>query len=501
MKSKAGLAAGLLTALLSAAVLPSCGIVILNDRGQEGTSVPPADHPPVTETTSSTVGQTTEKPPEENRPESAEEEASRLLSAVRTVNMDGVAMIIATTDESVVSIADDLTSSAKHWRNSKVENKLNTSLLVTAVDAETLLNDAREAINAGMYYADLLTIPAASLGSFVAADLLMNLNSLPFADFNMVYYNQDAIRQMTIGYHTYAAAGAFTETASHQNLVVYNQVLADRYGLPDLYALVSEGKWTWESLLTFIKTVQDDPDGTAAGLMTPFSKEFTADLLFASSGQHYMQTGRGVIPTVEFDNDTTTALIETAYRVLTAENTLFDRTGENAEVPGARDAFLAGNTLFALDTVTGCAAYQNMPQDWGVLPIPKLTGEQEKYYNYCSPDISVTAVLNGANDVDISGVLLQSLNAASYRVVNECYTDYLTNYVLRDNRELNMLALATANYHYDFAHMFGDAVRHLTTGTVEMFRTAAGRGTALNSYKYYKNLIEYNLNRKFTIPQ
>lgn len=499
MKSKTGIAAGLLAAVLSAAFLPSCGIVILNDRNQEESST----NPPLTESESMvpSVSESFDQKEENDRPLSAEDEASKLLSSVRSVNMDGVAMIIASTDESVLTIEDDMTSSAKQWRNNKVEKKLNTSLLITAVDAETMLNDAKEAINAGMYYADLLTIPAKSLGSFVAADLLMNLNSLPFADFNMVYYNQDAIRQMTIGYHTYAAAGALTETSNHQNLIVYNQDLSDRYALPDLYTLASQGKWTWEMLLTFLKVVQDDPDGAITGLMTPFSKEYVSDLLFASSGQHYMQTGRGIIPTVEFNNDTTTALIDVAYRFLTAENTLFSRLEKSEELPGTQAEFLAGKTMFVMDTVTDCAAYQNMVADWGILPIPKLSENQEMYYNYCSSDISVAAVLNGANDVDISGVLLQSLNAASYRVVNECYTDYLTNFALRDNQELNMLSLITGNYHYDFAHMFGDAVRHLTTGTVDMFRTSAGRGSALNSYKYYKNLIEYNLNRKFALPE
>lgn len=489
-----------LSALLTAVLLSSCGIIVPTRRPDPDAQTDPSDtssgHAGTAESAPDKA-ESTARPQVETTAVPAEKEADRLLKKLSTGKLDGVAVIVAG-DTTPLSL-EDTAASARAWRNATVEQRLNTHLLSTQADAASLLEDARQAVSADAYYADLLLIPANALGSFVSQKLLMNLSSLPFTDFDMCYFNASSAQEMTIGYQTYGISGAFTESPADQYLIAYNRDLAESLALPDFYQLYEDGAWCWDSLLSALKVLEDDLNGSA-GVSTALSKDLSADLVFTSSGLHYMTTGRGALPALQYDEAQMPTLIETAHRLLTTESTYFDRSGvgENG-VSEAAAAFMDGSALFFIGTAAELNLFRDLKLNWGILPIPKLSAQQSSYVTYCRDSAPVMAVLSGASDVDTSGILLQALNAASYRVIREAYTNHLRDYVLRDNGSLNVLQTVTDSYTFSFAHIFGDAVRSLEDGTFKLFRSRARSGAELGDTGYLQKQIAASLEKNFPI--
>ena len=64
-------------------------------------------------------------------------------------------------------------------RNKAVEEKYNIKIQTTRADSNFMLDDAKQASLAGMYYTNIMCIPFGDVGVFDAEGLLMNFRSVP----------------------------------------------------------------------------------------------------------------------------------------------------------------------------------------------------------------------------------------------------------------------------------------------------------------------------------
>ena len=116
----------------------------------------------------------------------------------------------------------------------------------------------------------------------------------------------------------------------------------------------------------------------------------------------------------------------------------------------------------------------NSTQNWGILPLPKLTESQESYITLAAPETLFFAMQKNTVDSAKASVVMSALNAASYGVLSEAYTHYAMNHLLRDNDSANMLAIISASRSFDFALAFSGTTVSLaeatTTGLMELAR-------------------------------
>ncbi|MHB1152334.1 MAG: hypothetical protein ACYCWE_12825 [Eubacteriales bacterium] len=490
----------LLTAVIA---MSSCGIITINrpDKITEPTTDDQGET--VTDNSETTAKVTTSDnsvipiaPPDNQKA------AKKYLDALTSRDLKGVGMVISTTDNSLFTPDNDGTPAvtARLLRNRAVETKYNTIIMTNVcASIDVMLSEAKQSLNSGMYYADLLAVPSLNLGAFKAQNLLFNLNSLPFTDYTAPYYNFDAMRQMSGGYSIYGAAGELTENMEDMYLMFFNKTILEKYDIENPYLLVEDGKWTWDKMREMIITVNDNinsnGDTPITGHAAQTDTDTYIDIMFASTGQHYMTAGVGIIPTVSFNTTNTNKLIETARNLLFKDGTYLDADDNDNT---AMTSFYNGSLLFYVNRLFASSWFINMKDSWGILPIPKLNMAQGNYYTYFDKSIPVMAVLASGVGVEKIGLLMQALNAASYKYINDTYYTHLSNNVFRDNGSINMLDYVRRYPRYDFAYMFGSDYSYIPDGTYNLLRKSIKKGTALEpAYSSYLPLINKQMAKAF----
>jgi hypothetical protein len=123
---------------------------------------------------------------------------------------------------------------------------------------------------------------------------------------------------------------------------------------------------------------------------------------------------------------------------------------------------------------------------------------QGNYYTYFDKSIPVMAVLSSGVGVEKIGLLMQALNAASYKYINDTYYTHLSNNVFRDNGSINMLDYVRRYPRYDFTYMFGSDYSYIPDGTYNLLRKSIKKGTALEpAYSSYSPLIYKQMAKAF----
>ncbi|MBQ2546943.1 MAG: hypothetical protein II557_11695, partial [Clostridia bacterium] len=168
MMYKRILAAALaLSALFS---LPSCGFIVVNDvssrrAGRAETASDETEDGEVPEVTGFVKYRTRED---------AKALSASYVEALPARDYEGAVFFVTTPDASFLSPEDTGTvlSRLALQRNEEIAERFNVNLLTSEVEPATMLEEMRQAAEAGTFYTDLLLLPFYRVGEYKAADLL-----------------------------------------------------------------------------------------------------------------------------------------------------------------------------------------------------------------------------------------------------------------------------------------------------------------------------------------
>lgn len=505
----------LVCAALSAALcLSLCSCSLIEIKNDEESSAAQTSAAPVPEVTADITVELTSASDETTavtsslKPVASKDNfgiAQKYLSALVTRDLSGVPITIAAVDSSLYapSAADTLVSSARIERNSMVEEKYNTTIISNRASLQDIYDQSVACVLSGDFYADLISIPMSALGSFAAKGLLASMNSLPFTDYSAPYYNGAAMSQMNAGNKLYAALGELNTDIEKLWCVYFNKTIVEKLGITSPYELVYKNKWTWDSFSSMTKAVSslDGIYGHASGA----DVDLYTDVLFSSAGDNYFICGEGKLPVQKAVKKSVLELISDIKNVIYDNGTVYDggTLSGNYSPDGALRAFYGGRSLFYIDKVSYNSWFIDMSDDWGMVPLPKFTSSQAKYYTYADLSTNVICTLKGSPTVENAGLYLQAANAASYNYIDDLYYDMLTTDVIRDSDTLNMLDYITGSnglgsVYADFGLMFGRGYNYIANGTYVAMRTAARGGTALDTaVKAGANDIAAQISRDF----
>ena len=457
-----------LCACLLAVLLPlsGCGIIILNR--------------PTADTSASDSGETGDAPQDtflpstQPIPPSADQSAhfaslsQAYLRRITGVGYDfeGASFIIASPRTELLhpTTADNSYFSAVLERNNTVEDALNIRITSTAVDEESFFDQLHASVLADEYFADLLMIPEGKIGTFAAGGVLTNLKSMPLLDLTQPYYDADSIEAATAGNVVYAAAGQASREVTALDAVFFNRTLFEENGVDIPYSLVYEGRWTWDAFFATASSVSGINAYAAANGIDPFSsysfqyaEELLPSAIYYSCGERFVRSTDGSSPVLLLSEDTADAAAAVAA--------LFADPNAHKDTASGVARFHSGKSLYLLDRLYLMSWMPDSSHDWGILPLPKLTEEQENYITLADDSALFFAVQSGAARTARTSVVLSALNASSYGVLTEAYVDYSMNHLLRDNDSANMLELIAFSCAYDFALAFGRVNAALASAT------------------------------------
>lgn len=463
----------------------SCGFVKWND----------GETAPVTEETDAVVEQkpdsgeqSTEKLPEPAYDE-MEEMRGRLLH-IKNYDLSASSVIIATVDGTTVcpmTSDGDPVIAARVDAKRAVEEKFGTTVITRVADRETMLKDAREAYNSDMYYADLLVPHAEDVGLFYAEGLLANLYSLPHVNFDAEYYDSDVFSAAVAGDGIYAVSGAANFNPEYLCCVFYNRTLAEALGMGDLTELVKNGLWTFDKYGELAKLASASLGISGHG--SAYELSVYTEMLAVSQGVEYMSNDERTLPVVDYLEDSkaerTKAVVDRISGLIYSDNTFTKSEGDDCRLQ-----FTAQTLMFSVDSLYYSQWISDNSVEWGLLPLPKYDESVEQYRTLMSSQAPVFCALANTPGYETSGLILESLNAASHGYTLGEYRNYMIDYVLRDSGSISMLDIICDSAVYDFAHMYASGIPSLDAATYGALYKAVSTKRSIDSYyKNYKGTV------------
>lgn len=359
------------------------------------------------------------------------------------------------------SDSDDPLGVAVKTRNALLTQSFDIKITVIQRTEEQIKAELADSVKKGKPYADLICAPAGLLCELAGEGLLENMGSLPYLEEDAYYMDSAAVSAQVAGNTAYFLASGASLAANSATVLFYDKALVAKSGV-DVAKLAKDGNLTWDAL-TSIASATVGEDGQY-GIDYALGEEELLASLYASSGKQLISTASGK-PQISYDADT-------ARRVNAVKAGLFENDKIAAPHDAvsyekkAIDAFVKGNTAFMMARLDNVAAIEGKPYEWGILPIPKLTGDEGRYYCAVTDSAASLAVPRGCKDSAFAGFMLNGLFAASADYLDESLKSTYINYYFWSNDAALMLDKIEQSLFYDFGILYSDlpSVYPVTTG-------------------------------------
>ena len=264
-------------------------------------------------------------------------------------------------------------------------------------------------------------------GKAALAKCFYNWYDIPHVNFSKPWFPQLAIEGLTINGRMYLAVSDMClSLVSNVYSMYFNKTIAGDYGIPDMYAVVDEGRWTIDTLRELSKDVYEDlngnnkkDDGDKFG--------FTSEISTTSATWVYACDQK----TVEFGEDGTVTSVfncERTQNIVEKLKALFYDTqgviAKDISFAKADEIFMQGRALFvssSLGNATG--VFRELLFDYGILPYPKFDEAQKLYRTIAGGSVSCIAVPVTVYDTEMAGAVTTALCRESWVSVLPVYYD------------------------------------------------------------------------------
>lgn len=393
--------------------------------------------------------------------------AKHELASLRRADLDGMNILIAAADESAVfgdlfageNAGSTVLPETRAARTRLVEERYNVRILNYLFEREALYQEIKKAnLSDVPYVADFYALPYDQLGRYFADGLLLNLRTLPFTDFSADYYDRQAMNAMSAGYGIWGAVGDYTFSPENAYAIYFNKDLCKTLALPEPYAQVRDGEWTWEVLFEASKTARASLDDAGEATvwgdnLGSLGLEFCEAMFVDAAALTITTAGADRTPYLSADTGRMSAIA-----ALLRDGV---QNASTAPAPGEDTAqFTDGNLLYYCGTLSHMPQWADIKTPWGIVPLPKTDASQRSYSTYVGESaVLCVASTNGA--LEATGTIMQALFAAASHTYPENYYDEALKYYVRDSETVEMLDLICSNLRYDFTSMFASGFPYL----------------------------------------
>jgi hypothetical protein len=118
--------------------------------------------------------------------------------------------------------------------------------------------------------------------------------------------------------------------------------------------------------------------------------------------------------------------------------------------------FKDNRLMFLSATLSTSQELRSMDGDFGILPWPKYTEDQDNYYSHASDVFTLFAIPGQTDDPEFCGTVTDALSAESkYSVIPAFYDVVLKGRTAKDEQSSAMLDIIRDHLHFDFvfAHL------------------------------------------------
>lgn len=365
-------------------------------------------------------------------------------------------------------------------RNITVEDRLNINLQVDTItgnyDAQNdfVAQVMNISMAGGSHEYDLIGSYSMAAGTLAMNNLICDLYSLEYADFEKPWWSQSLIDGSELNGKLYFATGDLAHSYLYMlHFMTVNLDMAESLKLDDPRQLVKSGEWTLDKLIEMTKNVGaelDGVEGQSGGDQFGYAaySGVDGDNWLAAAGIHITEEDQnGVLMlSEEFAGQKT-------HDLLAKVNSWYWGSGDCYNKYD-KTPILNGKTLFG--GIAGELMYQmneKTSHRYGILPYPKLSADQDEYYSLLGFAYTMFSIPNNAKDADMSSAVLECMNSEAYRSsCPDLFEKVFKSRFATDEVDGEMYDMIRAGAYVDPARIFASSFGSVGAGPVGMFRSS-----------------------------
>lgn len=387
----------------------------------------------------------------------------------------------------------DKINDAVYARNSQLEEKYNCSIKEDryAKPQSTL----KDPLTAGEYITDYIFSDVDRLRTLAQSNLLADLTNVKSIDFTKAWWDSAGLNGMNIAGKTFFVNGDGCTLDDRGSWIMYfNKAVVAEYTNKNLYDEVDAGRWTIDLMYDIMEHTAEDVNGD--GQMTIGTDRFG---YIGEQGNNRLHVQACGVTLASVDENGNWSLPDTppeeVLNVWAALRPLL--TSSNREVSSKMSDFSSGLGTFYCCNLGGLLNAGTIPFEYGLLPMPKLNEQQDKYYTapgwmqlgaYCIPttvDNAPDWATNGFDSgVEQAAYFLEAFSYYSMQILTPAFIDQVVmKQAVRDENSPRMLEIALANKIYD-------PILGFDFGSINVFREAGSTGAnTVGSDANYDTLV------------
>jgi len=357
----------------------------------------------------------------------------------------------------------ELINDALYKRTVTIEERYNVK--INQIPSDGPAQAARRTIRAGDDNYNLIE-ELGWAGFFLANEgLVANMYEVPYVSDAMAenkpWWDGALARDMTINGKLYFNAG---DIVMYDDILVYvilfNKGLFADNDLEYPYKYVHDGTWTYDKMFALTRGLNKDINGDGVldqydqwGIMGEYH---SSGRLFQSSGQTSIAIGGDGYPYFALEDPRAIDVINKLMPYIVDGESMF--LAENIKNPQSESVYsemavyFQEDRLFMWLATLGNVTRGNlraMETDFGIIPTPKYSESQDKYYTFVEMSASMLSVPVTA-DIDFTGHIAEALAYESVSTLTPAFYDLtLLTKTARDDESEAMLDIIFNNKIYD----------------------------------------------------
>ena len=373
-------------------------------------------------------------------------------------------VLVSNKDSNVLSMFDykeddpTLVDRAIKTKNAYVTNDYGVNF-VTVKDAggsNTGAQKMTKAYSSGMVEYHLAYIDSYSVVSLAVSGALYDLSKIDGIDLKNEWWDQRANTDLSINGQTYFTTGDIDVWDDMQQFImIFNRTLFEqkvsKYTVDEFYDLAESGNWTYDEFYELGNGIVDDTNGD--GIMNNLDMygmitwDDTIYSVFSSTGAKVVSNENDTL-TLGMIGDEKSINCMTKYTEWTQQNAYnYSRDGNGSK---ALTMFKGNQALFFMGRLSSLDNYRNMDSDFGLVPVPKYTVDDEYYVTVSPYHMSMVCTLGLEEGIDMRGEVIESCAYYSSVEVTPAYREKtLEGTNIRDEGSLMVLQLLAKNRIYD----------------------------------------------------
>lgn len=348
-------------------------------------------------------------------------------------------------------ILSDPLNAAIYNRNLAISERYNMSF------HEVHVNGGLDAFTAAVLSGDdvyqLFTAPTRQALTCTQDGLSLPLSELKYVDLTKPYWSATLNNNMTIHNKLNFCFGDFNMTSYDATVtLLFNKPMYDNY-FPEMdtpYAIVKKGTWVYDTVMEMMTTATVDLNGDGR-LSTKDQFGFTSAAkevlpsFWIAAGQKIITKDEADTPV--FSAGTDTEFIAVFQKIM---STMHDNRVWNEDT----SLFSKDQALFTFASFRNIASLRDMDSDFGILPFPKWTEEQEDYYTRVFGG-GVSIVSAAVKDPDFVSFIMEALACEARKTTVPAYYEIaLKSKSSRDEESAAMLDFIFSKRQYDLGDTF-----------------------------------------------